>query len=43
MTERLTQILSEMFKAVPELFMIHAKLVVFCSEAYKLECGQKKA
>ncbi|MEI6647256.1 MAG: hypothetical protein WCP12_14565 [bacterium] len=36
-TERLTQILSEMFKAAPELFVIHAKLVVFCCEAYKLD------
>ena len=35
-TERLTQILSEMFRAVPELFAIHAKLETFCCEAYKL-------
>jgi len=36
-SERLTQIISEMFRAVPELFMIHAKLVAFCREAYKLD------
>jgi len=36
-TERLTQIFSEMFKAVPELLMTHTKLETFCCEAYKLE------
>jgi hypothetical protein len=36
-TERLTQILTEMFKAVPELLMIHTKLETFCCEVYKLE------
>lgn len=33
---RLTQILTEMFQAVPELFMIHSRLVVFCRDAYQL-------
>jgi hypothetical protein len=36
-TERLTQILSQMFNAVPELLMIHTKLETFCCEVYKLE------
>ena len=34
--EHVTQIFSEMFNAVPDLFAIHAKLETFCREAYKL-------
>ena len=37
--ERLTQFLSEMIEAVPELFMTHQKLEAFCSEVYKLKLG----
>jgi hypothetical protein len=37
--EHVTQIFSEMFNAVPDLFSIHTKLETFCREAYKLTVG----
>ena len=35
---RLTQFFSAMFKATPELFACHDKLVGFCNDAYGLGC-----
>jgi hypothetical protein len=35
---RLTQFFSEMFKATPEIFVCHDKLVAFCNEDYGIGC-----
>ncbi len=37
--EQLKQFFLEMFKAVPELFLVHQKLEAFCCEVYQLKSG----